>query len=88
MYILAYIYSFIAGVVAYIIFRTDLLTVILFLIVFETLVYLLYLIYGTIWAFPQRLNFNIFFFLGYFSLFLAYSHLDNDDHYNYNNNIK
>ena len=88
MYILAYIYSFLAGVVAYVIFTTDLLTVILFLIVFEIFVYLAYLIYGTVWAFPQRLNFNIFFFLGYFSLFLTYSHLDYNDNYDYNNNIK
>ena len=88
MYILYFLYSFTAGIVAYFIFRSDLLSLLLFLIVFELFVYLVYRNFQINWNVLERMYFNIFFFFGYFSFFLAYEHFNNDEFYNYNNNIK
>jgi hypothetical protein len=87
MYILYFIYSLAAGIVAYFIFRSDLITLLLFLIVFETFIYLIYLNFQIKWNIIERMYFNIFFFFGYFAFFLSYEDFSNEEFYNYNNNI-
>jgi len=88
MYILYFLYSFAAGVAAYFIFRTDLVTLLLFIITLEIFVYLFYLNFRMIWNLYERALFNLFFFFGYFAFFLLYEDFDNNDYQNYNNNIK
>lgn len=88
MYILYFLYSFAAGVAAFFIFRTDLLLLLLFIIIFEMVVYLIYLNFRLQWNLYERYLFNLFFFLGYFSFFLLYEDFSDGDHQNFNNNIK
>lgn len=87
MHILYFIYSFLAGIFSYYIFKTDLLTLLLFLIVFEMSIYLIFLKYKIIWTFHERIFFNILFFLGYFSFYLIYSDYNNNDYIHYQDDI-
>ena len=88
MYILYFLYSFAAGIAAYFIFRSDLLLLLFFLLIFEMMVYIAFRNFRIIWNIRERIAFNIFFFLGYFSFFLAYEDFGDHDYYGYNNNIK
>lgn len=88
MYILYFLYSFAAGVAGYFIFHTNLLLLLFYVLIFEMVVYLIYRNFQLIWSTTERIAFNLFFFLGYFSLFLAYESFENRDYHDYNNNIK
>lgn len=88
MYILYFIYSFLVGVAGFLVFKTELIFLLLTLIVFEMFIYLVYLNFKMVWSVEERLSFNIFFFLGYFSLYLLYEDFDDRDFFNFNNNIQ
>jgi hypothetical protein len=76
MYILYFIYSIVAGMLAYAVFRRELIDVIIFIAIFEMLIYILYRRWGYYWYFENRVIFNILFFFGYFSFFILYSDFD------------
>ena len=88
MYILYFIYSFLVGVAGFVIFKTELIFLLLTLLVFEMFVYLVYLNFNMSWSVEERLSFNLFFFLGYFSLYILYENFDDRDFFNFNNNIQ
>jgi hypothetical protein len=88
MYILYFLYSFVAGIAAFFIFRTRLLLLLLFILIFEMMVYLIYLNFRLKWNIYERFTFNLFFLAGYYSFFILYEDFKDDDYQNFNNNIK
>ena len=69
------IYSIIAGVFAYIIVTGDIELAILFLLIWEFIIFLFYRRRKYPWNLKKRIIFCILYFLGYFSSFLLYNDL-------------
>lgn len=65
-------YSFILGLLSYVVFRREVWIMILFFLFFEISVYSLYNYYEIAWSPPRRISFISVFFLGYFIPFLIY----------------
>jgi hypothetical protein len=76
MYVLLYIYSLLIGVSTFYIFKMDLFTLLLFVVITELFVFLLFRKFSfTVRPF-ERINFNLAMFVGYFYSMLMYGTVD------------
>ena len=79
LYFIFIVYSFLAGILSFLLFGDQFFAVIIFLIFSELFVYFLYILSKRIWSLKDRLLFTIFYFLGYFVIPLLYNNYAYDD---------
>ena len=69
------IYSIVAGVFAYLIITENIILALLFLLIWELIIFLYYARKNYTWSFRQRFFFGVLYFFGYFSSFILYKDL-------------
>ena len=80
MYGLILAYSYILGLLSYVVFRRAVFILVLFYILFELSVVSSYRYLNIRWHSPKRISFFLAYFFGYFSLYILYGdRLLNDD---------
>lgn len=79
LYSLYFLYSFLAGILSFFIFNTDVLSMFLFLILFEIFIFIACDMTGRYWTLKDRLIFTISYLFGYVIVFAMY------DNYIYEN---
>lgn len=89
MYGVLLAYSFLLGILSYVVFRREVWLLVLFYLFFELGVYISCSYFNTRWSIPRRVGFISVYFFGYFSLFIIYGNrmMQNDyisDHIGYN----
>ena len=72
MYGVILIYSFLLGLLSYVVFQREVWILILFWIFFEIGIYSSYNYYEIAWSAPRRISLIAIYFLGYFIPFIIY----------------
>ena len=72
-YFIFSLYSYLAGIFAYYFFQESLFHVLIFLLLFEMLIYLIYRGLRKDWTIAERLFFAVFYLFGYFTLYVLYN---------------
>jgi len=72
MHALILAYSYILGLLSYVVFKREVWILILFYIIFELNVISSYQYLEWRWHMPKRISFALVYFLGYFSFYILY----------------